>query len=253
MTASLENRQHLSADNEQERIRREADTRQLIDDMVGRSNEFFTEPQNRLEFIQSQDSDSFYRIVQHANARLRGENSAELRRDPNENGAFLPTLHTPSREDKIPAFKRGYQAIQEYIANSSDPVDKKITNVAMATEALVIWTHPFNDGNGRTSRFIATLIEDGTSDVDSLVEQTASRIQRGRVYNQKFPTKESMLETANNEDIMLDDDERSTMRLEAQSLPNDIEGMYKNIQHLLHVESADQNLLQQDASARQVA
>lgn len=142
MTESIENRQRLSSNNKHERIQREADTRQLVDDIVGRNGEFFAIPENRLEFMQAQDAESFYRIAQHANARLRGKKPRVLRRDPNEKGAFLPMLHTPSHEDKMPAFQKGYQAIQEYITDSSDPVKKKITSVALATEALVIWTHP---------------------------------------------------------------------------------------------------------------
>lgn len=243
MSESLENRQHLSSNNVQELAQREADTRQLVDDIVGRSGEFFAVPENRLEFIGSQDADSFYRIARHVNARLRGEKPHLLRHDPNEKGAFLPMLHTPSHDDKIPAFRKGYQAIQEYIASSSDPVDKKITNVAMATEALVIWTHPFNDGNGRTSRFLGKLIEEGATDVDSLVAETAAGKERGRMYDRVLATKEGTLEAADNENIMLDDDERDEMRLRAEGLPNDIDAMYLNVQRLLQDESVQQHAL----------
>lgn len=152
-------------------------------------------------------------------------------------------LHTPSHDDKIPAFRKGYQAIQEYIASSSDPVDKKITNVAMATEALVIWTHPFNDGNGRTSRFLGKLIEEGATDVDSLVAETAAGKERGRMYDRVLATKEGTLEAADNENIMLDDDERDEMRLRAEGLPNDIDAMYLNVQRLLQDESVQQHAL----------
>lgn len=203
--------------------------------------------------MQAQDAESFYRIAQHANARLRGKKPRVLRRDPNEKGAFLPMLHTPSHEDKMPAFQKGYQAIQEYITDSSDPVKKKITSVALATEALVIWTHPFNDGNGRTSRFLAKLIEEGATDVDSLVEQTVSGNKRGTVYNRMLATKEGALETANNEAIMLDDDERDEMRLQAESLPTDVDAMYLNVQRLLQDESSQQYAMRHVKSAQLAA
>jgi hypothetical protein len=63
MTASIENRQRLSSNNEQERAQREADTRQLADYIVGRNGEFFAEPENRLEFMRSLGADDFYRIT----------------------------------------------------------------------------------------------------------------------------------------------------------------------------------------------
>jgi hypothetical protein len=177
------------------------------------------------------------------NAKLRGEIPANLRRDPNEKGTFIPGLHTPSYEDKIPAFKEGYRAIQEYITNSSDPIDKKIRSVAMAVEALVIWTHPFNDGNGRTSRFLGKLIEEGADDVDALVEETASRVKRGRVYDKVLATKEYKLMIANAEDVFMDDDERDELRVRAESLPSDIEGIYRSVQRLLQDDATQQHAM----------
>jgi hypothetical protein len=243
MTASLENRQQLSSSNEQERLRRETDTQQLVETIIGRHGEFFADPNNRLEFMRSQDADGFLRIAQHVNAKLRGEIPGVLRRDENQKGAFLPAMHTPSHEDKIPAFRKGYRAIQEYITDSADPIDKKITGVAMATEALVIWTHPFNDGNGRTSRFLAKLIEEGGVDINGLVEETASGSRRNRVYNQILETKESVLASADNEDLLFDEDEREGMRLRAQNLPGDVDGIYLSVQRLLQNDAVRQNTL----------
>jgi hypothetical protein len=248
MTASLENRQDLSGDDEQEKIQREADTRQLVNDIVGRSGEFFALPENRLEFMQSQDADGFYRMAQHVNARLRGERPSMLRRDANEKGAFLMALHTPSHEDKISAFIKSYQLIQDYIANAPVPTDKKITNVAMAVEALVIWVHPFGDGNGRTGRFLGKLIEEGATDVDGLVEETALRSKRNRVYKPTFLTKEGIQERMNNKDLF---DEYDPELIE--KLPNDIDGMYFNIRHLLKDEATQQRTVRHVKQPQSVA
>lgn len=243
MTSPIENRQHLSSSNMQELDKRELDVRELVDTVVGRSGDYFADPENRLEFIASQDAEGFYGLAQHINARLRGETPRLLRIDPEENGGFLPMLHTPSRDDKIPAFQNGFRSIQEYISDSDDAIDKKIANIAMATEALMIWVHPFNDGNGRTSRFMAKLIEDGATDIDSLVDETISANNRRRVYTQRFATKEGELEIANNDDIILDDNERDELRQSAETLPNDIDGMYLSIQRLMRDENVQQHTL----------
>lgn len=52
----------------------------------------------------------------------------------------------------------------------------------MAIEALIIWVHPFNDGNGRTSRFLGKFIEDGAVDVEDLIVSTVDRLHRMREY-----------------------------------------------------------------------
>lgn len=244
MASSPENRQKLSgSNNEQERAIRENDTRQLVHDLIGRHTELFADPNNRIEFVQSQGAEDFLRIAKYVNAKLRSEKPHELRQREDERGAFLPMMHTPSLEDKPAAFKRGYEAIQEYAKASPDSVDKKIEGIAMATEALVIWVHPFNDGNGRTGRFLAKLIEEGAVDVDSLAAETASGSNRARIYDDKFASREGRLAAADNEDIMYDDDEREEMREMAKSSPTDIESMYLSVKRLLEDDSLRQKSL----------
>lgn len=225
-------RQRKSSTDVVERELRERETYQLIHDLIGRHQEFFANSENRLDFLKGTDAAGFYRIAQHINAKLRGERPYELRKCDNEKGAFLPMLHTPSHEDKPVAFQRGYEAIQEYLRDSSDSLEKKLEGVAMASEALIIWVHPFNDGNGRTSRFLGKFIESGASNIDELVAETASSRERGTYYRCKLATKEGLIADANNEDLMLDDDERDEMREKAQSLPNDIDGMYLSVKRL---------------------
>ncbi len=243
MTITIDNRQHLSSHNDEERELRENDTRQLVHDLIGTHEEFFADPINRLDFILSQDSDDFQRLAKYTNAKLRGKKPHTIRQDEEEKGGFLPSMHTPSIEDKPEAFKKGYIAIQDYIQQSPDSIEKKIEGVAMATEALVIWVHPFNDGNGRTARFLAKLVEDGASNIDELVAETASGRIRRRIYTDKYATKESTLASANNEDIMYEEDEREEMRQRAKEMPDDVSSMYFSIQRLLENDKVRENTL----------
>lgn len=227
------NRQKRTSSNEVELQTRTAETEQLIHDVIGRNEAFFAEPENRLNFIASQSGEDMLRIATYVNAKLRGETPHQLRQDPNEIGASLPLLHTPSTQDKPAAFVNGYTAIQEYIQTSDDSIETKIEGVAMATEALIIWVHPFNDANGRTSRFFAKLIEDGASDIDQLVGETTDGRRRNRYYREMGVTRESMLKSADNTELMFDDDQREAMRVKAETLPSDIEMMKARVQSLL--------------------
>lgn len=233
MSVDSIDRQNMSSNNPEERATRERETHELLDGLLGRHQEFFADPKNRLEFLEGQDAAGFYRLAQHINARLRGLIPREVRRDDDEKGAFLPMLHTPSHADKPDAFRRGFDAIHEYLRDSGDLPEAKLEKVAAAAEALVIWVHPFNDGNGRTSRFMGKFIEQGGTDSDALIAETISGYNRGTVYNFKLRTRESELSDANNEDLLLDDDEREEMRAKAEMLPDDIEGMYLSIKRLL--------------------
>lgn len=223
---------------DQEYRERTEHTEQLVRTIVGRNAEYFAEPTNRLEFIKGQSASEFFLMAQYVNAKLRGEKVHELRhhRPAEKDGAFLPMLHTPASADKPEAFARGFAAIQEYLDSTDDPTDTQIEATAMATEALIIWVHPFADGNGRTSRFMAKLIEDGGADTDALVAETASGASRPMDYRSKLATKESKLADANNQDLMYDDDEREALRIAAEQLPDDIEGIYLSIKRLLETD-----------------
>lgn len=156
---------------------------QLIEDFrLQEDAEFFSDPTNRLDFLTTLDYEDFLGIAKHVNSRVRGYEPRD-RRNADDKGAFLPMLATPSSEEKPDALRAGFEAIQAYLRESDDSIEEKLRGVSMAFEALIIWVHPFNDGNGRTSRFLGKFIEDGTTDVGELIEETASNDTRQRMYD----------------------------------------------------------------------
>ncbi|MFX5412231.1 Fic family protein, partial [Acinetobacter baumannii] len=84
----------------------------------------------------------------------------------------------------------------------------------------IVWVHPFNDGNGRTSRFIGNLIEEGGSEPDELARQTASSGARGTIYKVKYVSREQTLKDVDSQDLMLSDEEREELRQGIDTLPN---------------------------------
>lgn len=228
--------------SEEQNALRIRDVQSLTYGIVGRYSEFFNEPGNRLEFIEQQSAAEFFKLAQFVNSKVRGERFHELRQNSEEvAGGQLPMLHTPSTADKPEAFKAGYSAIKEYIDLSDDDDVEKIRAVAMAAEALIIWVHPFNDGNGRASRFIGNFIEEGGSNPEELARQTASSGARGTLYKVKYISKEQVLKEENDQDWLLSDqqiEEREKRRKNSDSLPDDVEATYLSVRNLLE----DKNL-----------
>lgn len=202
---------------------------------VGFMGDKLNPPESRLEYFL--DKNNSFRWVIAANAGSRGKDLGELwsdLRSGKEGHGMLPALHTPAARDKLACFNSGVEAIQEYVNSSRESTEEKLDAIAMAYEALIIWTHIFNDGNGRTSRFIGKLIEDGLGDVDGLVAETISGDNRQTVYSPTVETREGVLEDLNNSELSVPNEDE--LRDNLDSFPNDIEGMKLNIKAILEDE-----------------
>lgn len=206
------------------------DSAQLVEDFnLHEDAEFFKDPSTRIDFLKSLTYDKFQDIAQHVNARVRGYEPRE-RKTVTETGGYLPMLRTPAADEKSEAFRNGFEVIQEYLTESNDSPDEKAKGVGMAVEALVVWVHPFNDGNGRTSRFLGKFIEDGTTDTDQLIAETSSRNERMRMYSEYARVDDTT--DLDNGDILLDDDEIEEIRKAQEALPI-AEGIALSVKGLL--------------------
>jgi hypothetical protein len=167
---------------------RKADTEQLIRDFgLGQDAEYFADPSRRLEFVETQSADDFFEVIRHANARLRGYEPREgipLAADGKR--AETPMLGAPEASEKPAAFQAGFEAIQSYLHTTSDSLEQKVQGAGMAVEALIIWVHPFDEGNGRTARFFGKFIEDGSVDTQQLIGETVDRDVRLKAYNDEI-------------------------------------------------------------------
>lgn len=202
---------------------------------IGSMGDTLNPPESRLKYFL--DKNNSFRWVIAANAGLRGKDLGELwsdLRSGKEGHGMLLALHTPATRDKLACFNSGVEAIQEYVNSSRESTEEKLDAIAMAYEALIIWTHIFNDGNGRTSRFIGKLIEDGLGDVDGLVAETISGDNRQTVYSPTVETREGVLEDLNNSELSVPNEDE--LRDNLDSFPNDIEGMKLNIKAILEDE-----------------
>lgn len=141
-------------------------------------------------------------------------------------------MGTPPSNEKKESFLAGAEVIHDYLVHSEDTTEEKLRGAGMAAEALIIWVHPFNDGNGRTSRFVGKFIEDGTESVEGLAAETADGKYRQRAYPaglrvDGWNTVSHLIES---DDILLDDNEIE--ELKKTQMPYS-EGIAKSLQLLL--------------------
>ncbi len=219
--------------------RQEGATQLLSDFELTQDAEFFSDPVNRLNFIDSLEFEEFVGITRHVNDRVRGFEPRD-KITANEKGGFLPFFLTPSQAEKPEAFRAGFEAIKSYIKESPETADEKVQSVGMAVEALIVWVHPFSDGNGRTSRFLGKFIEDGTTDTDQLIVETSNREARLRMYGEY--SRVDNVTDADNEDVLLDDAERENIRRAQADLPI-VKGIELSVKRLLEDKSMQQKVL----------
>jgi len=225
---------------------RETQAAQLIEDFNLQGDaEFFSDPTVRVDFLKSLDSEEFFDLAQHVNARVRGYEPRE-KVNAGDKGSYLPLLKTPDASEKPEAFRKGFDAIQKYLRDSNDSDQEKAKGAGMAVEALLIWVHAFNDGNGRTSRFLGSFIENGTTNTDQLINSTADKNERMRMYPEYLRLDNTSY--ADDPDLMLDDHERDEIRAAQEALPI-TEGIAQSLTRLLEDKSLQQRV-EADAQER---
>lgn len=226
--------------------------RLLEDFELNQDAEFFTNPVNRIEFLKSLEFEDFFDIAEHVNDRVRGYDPRQ-RVTHGEPGGALPMLKTPAGfEEKQLALGKGFEIIKNFLQSAPEN-ENSLRAAGMATEALIVWVHPFADGNGRTSRFLGKFIEDGTTDTTALVQETADKNNRMRWYGEN--TRVDDVTDLNNPGILLEDDEREEIHKRQAELPI-TDGIAYSVQRLLQDESLQEKVLaeaQRNLDTRQKA
>lgn len=152
--------------------------------------EQFDDPSTRLEYFSSLSGGDFIDLVQLVHAVVRTGNithkdpfDGKISRIAESQGA----MELPDERDKEELLIDGWQAARHFLNNESISVSNRLDYAALTVAGTILYTHPFLDGNGRTSRSLSYLISQG-SDVDVLQEilsesATGDLIKKGVVWN----------------------------------------------------------------------
>ena len=135
------------------------------------SNELFSDPSKRVEFMESLEWESFRDLLTHVNARVREIEPRDHTHDGEQSILRMATV--ADSRDKTRILHQCFDLMTEYIQTSDDEPEEKLSRLSLAVGSAIIHVHPFADGNGRTSRFMQSFLMHGTSDIEALEDHTS--------------------------------------------------------------------------------
>ena len=145
-----------------EKMLRLLDTAKNIEGFEGKSvEEIFGNEVLRREFILKLPPEKYEELLVGINGILRNRNRYEWGMDGKE---VVIGSHDDPHWD-FPAFEDKPQLLSESLLAAKKMVEDgaEIEDIAMLLAVTLSATHPFNDGNGRTAKFLLTMVNKGYS------------------------------------------------------------------------------------------
>lgn len=115
---------------------------------------------SRRELISKLSDDDYIELIEGVNGILRGRDKNDWDMDGvgvTATGQEVVGAHIfPRHSDKQEILRKTWEA-----AKQMNEDGRSLEDIGMLLGSLLVETHPFNDGNGRTSRLVYTLMKDG--------------------------------------------------------------------------------------------
>lgn len=147
--------------------------------VVSLAQEMGEQPEQRLDWLMLQTSESFGGVLQNINATSRGIASEE--HDFDGEGVQAGTVSgsiPPDQEDKISLLGELVSAAQEHITSQTEKGEDSQTilnELAVAMPTVINKLHLFSDGNGRTSRILRMVMRDGDQVTPEKIESAVHK------------------------------------------------------------------------------
>lgn len=166
--SSAPNNQLVTSENRERRgevLQRLMVSARNIDGLDGKTirEVFNSESENtRRCLIDSLSDDQYLQLISGVNGILRGKEKENWKMDGEgvtAAGHEVVGAHIfPRHADKKDILVKTLQAAKEMNASG-----RELEDIGMLLGSLLVETHPFADGNGRTSRFVYSMVKDGIS------------------------------------------------------------------------------------------
>ena len=125
--------------------------------------EQLADPELRRDYLGHLSKEDFIQEIQAINGIIRGHTDGSLQTFDGDT-VVLATHDVPRQEDKEALLGDIWTGVQEILTDPSLDADKALEYAGALTGLGILFIHPFDDSNGRTSRTMSRLIRGGTGE-----------------------------------------------------------------------------------------
>ncbi len=158
------NSQDKTRDHRAEVITRFLETAKNVGAFQGKPIEdTFALPEERRTFLENLTEEQFQELLSGINGIIRGKDKVEWQPDTKEGGVVMTSMFfgeksTPRYQDKEALLSETFQGMHEMLQTR-----RSLEDVAVLLGASINEIHLYQDANGRTSRFVYTLLSQGVT------------------------------------------------------------------------------------------
>lgn len=135
------------------------------------SNEMLEDIITRRDFFENMDKNDFLDMTQKVASLIRtGSNGDQQHFDGDTVGLMLHEV--PDQREKEALLRETWQTAQKFLNNRELTDEDALEYAAMTVAGGILYTHPFIDGNGRTSRVMSYILSQGSSNEEELKAMT---------------------------------------------------------------------------------
>ena len=139
--------------------------------------EALSDPVTRRDYFEHIEPKDFIDLVEQVSSLVRTGDSTQ--RQPLDGEKVRLMFHeVPDQRDKEQLLVETWETARSFLSNPDIDDDSALEYAALTAAGGLLLTHPFLDGNGRTSRVISLLISQGVkneSDLKELLSKQSSR------------------------------------------------------------------------------
>jgi hypothetical protein len=135
------------------------------------SNEALSNGVTRRDFFEHMDEEDFLDMIQKVAALVRtGDDRHQQHFDGDSAGLMLHEV--PDQREKEALLRETWQTAQTFLHNRNLSDEEALEYSALTVAGGVLYSHPFTDGNGRTSRVLSYLMARGSANIKELSDIT---------------------------------------------------------------------------------
>jgi hypothetical protein len=144
------------------------------------SNEALADPTTRRDYFEHMSGDDFIDMTQEIASIVRTGDSNQRQHYDGMYAAFRGH-EVPDHREKEGLLRETWDTAQEFLRDRKLSDDDALEYAALTVAGGLLLTHPYVDGNGRTSRYLSYIMARGGQDVETLNRMSTSQSPEWRV------------------------------------------------------------------------